>query len=309
MKTLRLIFALALAPLVAIAQNVNVQKAAATNAITANLNFPDARTLTFGTTTPGSITGTLGALTLTAAGTNQNITLTPSGTGDVVFLGNGANSMVAAISHPGTGSVNMELVRSAGTASDWFISLPTASTQLRISSGSDLWSFTTGGALLGGTTTDSLNGRFQLGAPTSATTGIGWGTTGSLFAPAAGHLRFTDGTAPFFTVYSGTISAIMQASNAIGATKFGSETNHALVLVVNNAIAVTVDTSFRFIPESTIRLKGFTVATLPGSPSAGDTAHVTDSVATLTAGVGTTVVGGGANIVPVFYNGTNWLIY
>ena len=46
--------------------------------------------MTVGTTTPGSITGSAGALTFTAAGTNQNITLTPSGTGGVV-TGSGSN--------------------------------------------------------------------------------------------------------------------------------------------------------------------------------------------------------------------------
>lgn len=47
-----------------------------------------------------------------------------------------------------------------------------------------------------------------------------------------------------------------------------------------------------------------TVTSLP----AGATALVTDSNATLAAGLGNTVAGGGANIVPVFSDGTNWII-
>lgn len=56
---------------------------------------------------------------------------------------------------------------------------------------------------------------------------------------------------------------------------------------------------------SIIRLKGYTVATLPAGTQ-GDTAFVTDALApTFLA----TIVGGGAVVTPVFYNGTNWVGY
>lgn len=51
-----------------------------------------------------------------------------------------------------------------------------------------------------------------------------------------------------------------------------------------------------------------TVAALPASPATGARYVVTDSNATLTAGIGAVVAGGGANVVPVFYDGTNWRI-
>lgn len=51
------------------------------------------------------------------------------------------------------------------------------------------------------------------------------------------------------------------------------------------------------------RLKGYTVATLPAGTQ-GDTAFVTDA---LTPTFLTVVVGGGAVVTTVFYNGTNWL--
>jgi hypothetical protein len=53
---------------------------------------------------------------------------------------------------------------------------------------------------------------------------------------------------------------------------------------------------------------GYTVATLPGAPTAGDRTHVTDGSVVAAGNFGTTVAGGGANIVPVFYDGTNWII-
>lgn len=59
------------------------------------------------------------------------------------------------------------------------------------------------------------------------------------------------------------------------------------------------------ISDSTVRLKGFTVATLPAGTQ-GDTAFVTDAlVPTFLA----TIVGGGTVVTPVFFNGTNWVGY
>lgn len=53
------------------------------------------------------------------------------------------------------------------------------------------------------------------------------------------------------------------------------------------------------------RLKNYTVATLPAGTQ-GDTAFVTDALAPTYL---STVVGGGAVVTPVFYNGTNWVGY
>jgi len=54
-----------------------------------------------------------------------------------------------------------------------------------------------------------------------------------------------------------------------------------------------------------LKLQTYTVATLPASPVKGWTAMVTDANATTFA---STVVGGGSNNVPVYYDGTNWRI-
>lgn len=54
-----------------------------------------------------------------------------------------------------------------------------------------------------------------------------------------------------------------------------------------------------------VRLKGYTVATLPAGTQ-GDTAFVTDATApTFLA----TVIGGSTNVCPVFYDGTNWVAH
>lgn len=58
---------------------------------------------------------------------------------------------------------------------------------------------------------------------------------------------------------------------------------------------------------TTLKTGGTTVGSL-GAATAGLRNHVTDSNATLTAGIGAVVAGGGANVVPVFADGTNWRI-
>lgn len=53
-----------------------------------------------------------------------------------------------------------------------------------------------------------------------------------------------------------------------------------------------------------VKVKGYTVTTLP-TGQVGYRAYVSDATATT---YGSTVVGGGANTVPVFYDGSNWII-
>ena len=59
-----------------------------------------------------------------------------------------------------------------------------------------------------------------------------------------------------------------------------------------------------------IKLTPVTVASLPAAATIGSgaKAFVTDANATMTAGIGAIVVGGAANIVPVYSDGTNWRI-
>jgi hypothetical protein len=65
---------------------------------------------------------------------------------------------------------------------------------------------------------------------------------------------------------------------------------------------VTADSINPLVP---LKLKTYTVATLPGSPVKGWVAMVTDANATTFASI---VAGGGSNNVPVYYDGTNWRI-
>lgn len=55
----------------------------------------------------------------------------------------------------------------------------------------------------------------------------------------------------------------------------------------------------------TIKTESYTVATLPTVGVKGRRAHVTDA---LSPTFGSTVIAGGAVVVPVFDNGTNWIV-
>ncbi len=62
----------------------------------------------------------------------------------------------------------------------------------------------------------------------------------------------------------------------------------------------------KIIASAAIRLAGFTVATLPAG-TAGDQAFVTDANTTMILAFGLPLVGTGGNVVPAFYDGTNWV--
>lgn len=81
----------------------------------------------------------------------------------------------------------------------------------------------------------------------------------------------------------------------IGANNMGDVVGGALII---DYAAARV--SFQ-IP---VRLKGYTVATLPAG-TAGDTAYVTDALAPVFLGA---AAGGGAITCTVFYNGANWVV-
>jgi hypothetical protein len=59
----------------------------------------------------------------------------------------------------------------------------------------------------------------------------------------------------------------------------------------------------KIISNDVVRLKNYTVATLPAGTQ-GDTAYVTDATAPTYLG---TLTGGGSVVCPVFYNGTTWV--
>jgi len=129
-------------------------------------------------------------------------------------------------------------------------------------------------------TPSSLTGSSAVTAWSYAQT---WNTSGT---PTAIKLNITD---------TASNAASLLADLQVGGTSKFSVAKTGTTTVQGNIIAAG--------STSTVRLKGYTVATLP-TGTVGDTAYVTDALApTFLA----TVVGGGAITTTVFYNGTNWV--
>lgn len=100
---------------------------------------------------------------------------------------------------------------------------------------------------------------------------------------------------------SGVTSAIQTQLNA--KSPLASPSLTGTVGIAGGITQTGTDTNVFNAP---IRHKGYTVAGLAGlTPAAGDRAFVTDANATTFASI---VAGGGANVVPVFYDGTNWIV-
>lgn len=111
----------------------------------------------------------------------------------------------------------------------------------------------------------------------------------------------------------GVFSFTNSAENDFGRLCFGGTTSSFPSIKRSSAtlqVRLADDSAFadlstaRLIVDNVVRLKGYTVATLP-TGTQGDVAFVTDaSGPTFLA----TVVGGGAVVTKVFYNGSNWIV-
>jgi hypothetical protein len=103
------------------------------------------------------------------------------------------------------------------------------------------------------------------------------------------------------------MSTISSSTTTTTAYVVTADTTGALVLQTGATptTAVTVDTSQNVILAGTIRMASYTVATLPTAGTAGRRAYVTNALAPVALSA---VVGGGVVIVPVFDNGTTWIV-
>jgi hypothetical protein len=94
---------------------------------------------------------------------------------------------------------------------------------------------------------------------------------------------------------------LVPAACVVGAIAVVTDEGSGGLVVVNSG------TAWNPYPQN---LGVLTVATLPAASTAykGSRATVSDANATCTAGIGAVVAGGGANIVPVYCEGTAWRI-
>lgn len=96
----------------------------------------------------------------------------------------------------------------------------------------------------------------------------------------------------------------------------GTGTGTPSTLLLKSPVATTTGTGAQTqttgltINVGTAVLTNYLVANLPAAATAGAgaTAFVTDATNTIIVGLGLTVVGGGSNKVPVYSDGTNWIV-
>ena len=103
------------------------------------------------------------------------------------------------------------------------------------------------------------------------------------------------------------MSTIISAGTTSGtAFTVTPDTSGQLVVQTNGSTtALTIDTSQNATFVGWVKMPVYTVATLPTAGTAGRRAFVSNA---LTPVVLSAVVGGGALTVPVFDNGTTWIV-
>jgi len=103
------------------------------------------------------------------------------------------------------------------------------------------------------------------------------------------------------------MSTISSSTTTTTGFKVTSDTTGTLVLQTGATptTAVTIDTSQNTVLAGTIRMAAYTVATLPAAGTAGRRAYVTNALTPVSLSA---VVGGGTVTVPVFDNGSTWIV-
>ena len=164
--------------------------------LSASDNWLKRDSLTFGSAADAIWTRAAGGVTLTLSGTNQNITLTPSGTGVVRIIPIVSASYGCGLeiySTVVTAYKIAELKRNSGIGGGEInLYNDTNNLKARFGAVGDNYTATT---LLLGTTTNSSNGILQLVASTANTGGIGFGADVSLYRAAANVLALDSGDA------------------------------------------------------------------------------------------------------------------
>lgn len=271
----------------------------------------DATTMTFPTTSAtiartdtgqtftgsNTFSGTTTAIqTTNFTSTSTTITLGSNAAASTLGFGTGATTTgVTKAVNIGTGGLtgsttNVVIGSTTGTNNTVTINGNSGSTAITLNGNTTVGnsaSFQTTGTVSLSSTTTTVAISIGSGATTTgntATTNIGAGATASGGAKVV-HI----GDAGL----AGSTTTI-----TIGSTAGTSTTT------LNGAVtAVTALTSPLLIATDRVRLKGYTVATLPAGTQ-GDVAFCTDLLAPA---FFTIVVGGGAVVGTVFFNGTNWV--
>ena len=153
----------------------------------------------------------------------------------------------------------------------------------------------------------TINHRITMRGTTSANpvagasyAGLVIGTQDSTIASSGTHALFAQQVIKPLTITAGAGALTNSATLYLEAAATGATNNYNLWVAAGRTQLDGIT-----VLGSTLRLKSYTVATLPAGVQ-GDTAYVTDALAPT---YNATVLTGGSAVVPVFYNGTNWITY
>lgn len=275
--------------------------------------------LVFGTTASAvneiklSNAATGGNVTIATQGGDTNVSLlfSPKGSGTVKFQ-NSASTQVEI----GEGSFNYTIGRNTGTGYLTFLGTQTTFSGYRFgtSTSATAMELDNSGNL-------SITGSFSpanLTLTGSAST-VSFASGSSSLARDAGNgsLNFNlqnFSNAGLFVkgAHASSVVTTIRGATSANQLEVQYDTSNYFGAKVSSSGAVTFDAvgssagftfSDKVIFDNTARLKGYTVAGLPAGTT-GDTAYVTDASSPT---YGATVTGGGSTIIPVFYNGTNWI--
>lgn len=208
------------------------------------------------------------------------------------------------------------------TASGWLPSSTATNARLSLGAGSIATNLAAGTGSLAVNTTGFQNIGYGQGTLIKNETGnynvaIGASTLGNV---VSGSLNTAVGVAALGNTTGSNNTAIGKLSgngitSGTGNTIIGAYTGAAAPISATGSYYVvlsdgagnvrqTIDSAGHAIFNATTRTAGYTVATLPAGTS-GMRAYVTNALAPVW---GSTVVTGGAVTVPVFYNGSNWIV-
>ena len=128
-------------------------------------------------------------------------------------------------------------------------------------------------------------------------------TSFSLSGLVNGLTNIANALSRIATVIGNSYISLAAANAFTGANTFSGSTTLTGPATFAGTTSITGATTFtKPVVEGT-----FTVGAL-GPATKGATAFVSDSTATLAAGLGNTVSGGGADFTPVYADGSNWRI-
>lgn len=245
-------------------------------------------------------------ISLTAVGTNQSITLTPSGTGSAIvnssdtatatFVAQFLQPSQPASSGAGNGALvvwgKANTTRNSAYLSYNYTSAGSVSNFIGIGHRGLAPSVVVAGSgnlLLGGLTTDGT-GVLQFPAATTSAGGIGFGTDVFQFRSGTRAITFSGAGQTVVNFNNSSNSVNFQAFVGTTTGEFGTTTNHNVVLFSNGATALTLDTSQNatfaklITSYNGIATAGNGVVTVQGSGRSTAQTAAVGSVATYTVG-------------------------